>query len=106
MHRQNRPNVVGDQPSDTTNAQPSAPDDGESFDFDVSGGSDSEKDGQPVHQARRPRNATVTEVDQIINDQTPVQDSKKGAADIRYFFERQDDKHVCKVCKYVNFLYS
>jgi hypothetical protein len=97
--RQNRsaiPNTATDQP---TNAQPSNPDDGEFFDLNVSGGSDDEDAGQPARQPRGPRHATVTAVDQVINDPTPVQDLKKGAADVHYFFERQDDKHVCKVCK-------
>ena len=86
------PNTVADQPSD-----PNAPDDGEYFDLNVSAASDDEE-VRPARQTR-PRNATVTEVDQVINNPTPVQDLKKGAADVHYFFERQDDKHVCKVCK-------
>jgi hypothetical protein len=85
-------------PPATAHTQPSAPDDGEYFDLNVSAGSDDEEAGQPARQPHRAKNATV-EVDQVINDPTPVQDTKKGAADIRYFFERQDDKHVCKVCK-------
>lgn len=89
------PNTLADQLSDT---QPNGPDDGEYFNLNVSDGSDDEE-VRPACQPRKPKNATVTEVDQVINDPTPVQDLKKGAADVHYFFERQDDKHVCKVCK-------
>jgi hypothetical protein len=98
--RQKRPaRPVAHQPSDTTNVQPraSTPDDGEFFNLEVSGSDrDSEEAVQPARQARK--RATVAAVDQLINDPTPVQDSKK-AADVRYFFERQDDKNVCRVCK-------
>jgi hypothetical protein len=98
--RQKRPAIpVADQPSDTTNVQPSAPDDGEFFNLDVSGSDrDSEEAVQPARQARKRATVAAVPVDQIINDPTPVQDSKK-AADVRYFFERQDDKNVCRVCK-------
>jgi hypothetical protein len=88
------PNAVADQPSHTH-----PPEDGEFFDLNVSAGSDDEEAGQPARQPRRAKNATVTRVEQVINDPTPVPDLKKGAADVHYFFERRDDKHVCKVCK-------
>jgi len=70
--------------------------DGEFFDFHVSD-SDSEGVGPPARQPRK-RAQDATEIDQPINDTAPAQDSKK-AADIHHFFERQDDKNVCKVCK-------
>jgi hypothetical protein len=92
---------VSDQPSNTTNVQPqaSAPDDGEFFNLDVSGSDrDSEEAVQPARQAHKRATVVAVPVDQMINDPTPVQDSKK-AADVRYYFERQDDKNVCRVCK-------
>lgn len=97
MRRQNRPAAPAIAVADQAPEQ--VPADGEFFDLNVSSGSDDEDAGQPARQPPRRRNATVAEVDQVINDPTPAQDSKKGAADIRYFFDRQDDKHICKVCK-------
>ena len=82
------PNTVADQ----------QPDDGEYFNLDVSDGSDDEV-SRPACQPHKTKNSTVTEVDLVINDPTPVQDLKKCAADVHYFFERQDNKHVCKACK-------
>ena len=72
------------------------------FDLNVSG-SESDETVQPARQPRRraqdaTAGAGATEVDQHINDLTPVQDSKK-AADTRHFFERQGDSNICKVCK-------
>jgi hypothetical protein len=73
-----------------------APEDGEFFNFNVFG---SESDG-PVQPTRQPHRQAqgATEVDQQINDLTPVQNLKK-AGDTCHFFERQGDSNVCKVCK-------
>jgi hypothetical protein len=117
MMRRNRPATqVRSQPNRVTDTratntrsrttrQPDAPNDGpdeEQFDLDVSG-SEGDEPVQPAPSRRRAQNITAvagaTEVEQHINDPTPVQDSKKAAADTRYFFERQGDSNVCKVCK-------
>lgn len=82
--------------------QANAAADGEFFDFNVSD-SDSELEGVgapgPARQPRK-RVQDAPEIDQPlnINDPTPAQDSKR-AADIHHFFERQEDKNVCRVCK-------
>jgi hypothetical protein len=100
----NQPNKHTNIRSRGTHAQKSQLDqandaaDGEFFDFNVS---DSDSEGSGVGPpARQPpkRAQDATEMDQPLNDTTPAQDSKK-AADIHHFFERQDDKNVCKVCK-------
>jgi hypothetical protein len=101
--RQNRPATQGHiQPTNTRSRTTRQTDeeDGESFDFnDVSGESDPDEPVQPHRRATAGAGATQAEVDQQINDPTPVKDSKK-AADIHHFFEREGDKNSCKVCKY------
>jgi hypothetical protein len=99
-------NITNDQPIDThgqttntcscigcTTQQPeaNAPEDGETFDFNVSG-SKSDEPVQPACQPHRhTQDATVgagsTEVDQHINDPTPAQDFRKAAANTCHFFE-------------------
>jgi hypothetical protein len=72
-------------------------DNSENFNLDVSGSDSDEAAAQPVRQNKRAQKAAEP-VDQAINDPTPPADSKK-AADVHHFFERQEDKQVCKVCK-------
>jgi hypothetical protein len=92
-----RHNQSANQPNKRTNTrshQLNAAADGELFDLNVSDSSDNEE------TARQPRKRAqdAPEINQPLNDTTPAQDSKR-AADIHHFFERQDDKNVCKVCK-------
>src|ERR1700733_11506321 len=70
----------------TQQPEANAPEDGKTFDLNVSS-SESDEPIQPAHQPRRcAQDATVgAEVDQHINDPTPAQDSKKAAADTRHF---------------------
>jgi hypothetical protein len=84
----------------------SAPDDGETFDLNVSG-SDSEE-GIPARQPHRHvqdgSGATPAEVPvQQINDPTPTQGSKRAAADVHYFFVRrgpaENEKQICTGCE-------
>jgi hypothetical protein len=111
-------NITNDQPIDThgqttntrsrigcTTQQPeaNAPEDGKTFDFNISS-SKSDESVQPACQPyRRTQDATIgagsTEVDQHINDPTPAQDLRKAAANTCHFFERQGDNDICKVCK-------
>jgi hypothetical protein len=86
-------------PIPRSRARPQASEEDEEFDVNIPGSDDPDEENDPPVRHSRARGMPETTGATKINDPGVTAQSKTTAADVRYFFEREESKTVCKECK-------